>query len=69
MRTDICTVPYVKQVASGNPLYSTGSSALCSVMTWRGGMGWQVGGSSTREYICLHTADSLCCTAENNTTL
>ena len=29
-------------------LYSTGSSARCSVMTWGGGMG-EVGGRSNRE--------------------
>ena len=28
MGTDTCTLPYVKQVASENLLYSTGSSAL-----------------------------------------
>ena len=31
--TDINTLPYVKQIAWGNLLYSTGSSAWCSVMT------------------------------------
>ena len=28
----------IKQITSGQPLYSTGSSAECSVMTYRGGM-------------------------------
>ena len=32
------TLPGVKQTARGKLLYSTGSSARCSVMTWRGGM-------------------------------
>ena len=36
---DIYTLPCVKHVARGNVLYSTRSSALCSVMTWKGGMG------------------------------
>ena len=40
-----------KEIASGNPLHSTGSSALCSVVTWKGGMG---GG---RRDICIHIAD------------
>ena len=31
--TDIYTPPCVKQIASGKLLYSTGSSAWCSVMT------------------------------------
>ena len=32
-------------------LYSTESSAGCSVMTQRGGMGWGLGGKSKREGI------------------
>ena len=32
--------PHVKQIASGNLLYDSGSSNWCSVTTWRGGMGW-----------------------------
>ena len=36
--------------------------------------GWEGGGGIGREApeggdICIHTADSLCCTAETNTTL
>ena len=30
---DICALPCVKQIASGNLLNSAGSSALCSVVT------------------------------------
>ena len=33
IRFDINTLPYVKQIASGNLLHSTGSSAQSSVMT------------------------------------
>ena len=33
IRTDIYTLPYVKQTASGNLLHNTASSAWCSVMT------------------------------------
>ena len=33
MRIDIYTLPCVKQTASGKLLYSTGSSARCSVVT------------------------------------
>ena len=36
-------LPYVKQVASGNLLYDTGSSHWCSVTTQRDGMAWEVG--------------------------
>ena len=50
-------------------LYNTGSSAQGSVMTQRGGMGWegkredQEGGDT-----CRPMADSHCCMAETNTT-
>ena len=33
IRIDINTLPCVEQIASGKQLYSTGSSARCSVMT------------------------------------
>ena len=33
IRTDIHTLPCVKQIASGKLWYSTGSLAQCSVMT------------------------------------
>ena len=46
-----------------NLLYSTGSSTQCSVVTK-----WE-GNQKKRGNISVHTADSLCCTAEMNTTL
>ena len=51
IRIDIYTLPWVKQVASGNLLYSTGSSTRCSVTIQMGGMK-RVGG---REGICVNT--------------
>ena len=36
---DIYALLCVKQVDSGNLIYSAGSSAQCSMMAWRGGMG------------------------------
>ena len=36
---DIYTLPCVKQMASGKLLYSIGSSAQCSVTTYRVGIG------------------------------
>ena len=39
-RTDIYTLPCVKQIAGGKLLHSTGSPIRCSVITWRGGIGW-----------------------------
>ena len=39
----------VKQIISGNLLYDAGSSTQCSVTSWRGGMGWGVGGRFKRE--------------------
>ena len=65
---DVCALPRVKHMASGNLLYSTGSPAQCSVVTQMDGMGGerevQEGGD-----ICMHIADSLRCTVETNTTL
>ena len=69
IRFDINTLPCVKQIAGGNLLYSTGSSAQCSVTTYMGDGGW--GGREVQEGgdRCIHMADSLHCTAETNTTL
>ena len=66
--TDIYTLPYVKQAASGKLLYNTGNPAWRSVTTQRAGMG---AGSQAQEGedICTHTVDSLYCTAEMNKTL
>ena len=52
----------------GSSVYSTGSSAQCSVVPWRG-EGWE--GQEIQEGwdICEHTADSLHCTADMNTAL
>ena len=33
IRIDVCALPYVKELASGKLLYSTGSSARCSLFT------------------------------------
>ena len=41
----------VKQTANGELLYSAGSPARCSVMTWRGG--WERG-SAGRGCMCIH---------------
>ena len=63
--TDMEPLPCVKQAARGKLLPSTGSSALCSVMTQRAGMREaQEGGD-----ICIFAADSHCHIAETNTTL
>ena len=56
-------LPHIEQTASVKLLYSTGSSAQCSVMTWRGGREVQ-----EKRDICICKADSRC-TAETNTTL
>ena len=41
---DVCALPCVKLTASGEVLYSTSSSAWCSVITQRSGMaGWKGG--------------------------
>ena len=51
---NINTLPCVKQIASGNLLYSTGNSAQCSVTTQIRGMGPGVGGRSKREGIYVY---------------
>ena len=45
------TLPYVKQLASGNLLCDKGSSTWCSVKTERGGLGWEIGERFKREKI------------------
>ena len=56
------------KIAGGQLLYSPGSSAQCSVMTWRSGMEEWEGGSRGTGY--LYTlADSWCCTVATSTTL
>ena len=63
-RIDIYALPCVKQIASGNLMYSAGNSARCSVMTQMGGSGvWE---GDPREGIYIHITVSLCCTAETN---
>ena len=51
---DIYTLLCVKQIASGKLLNSTGSSALCSVMTQKGEIGGGVGGRLKKEGIYVH---------------
>ena len=46
---DIYTLLYIKQITSGKLLYSTGSSAQCFVMTYRGGEG----NGTLLQYSCL----------------
>ena len=54
IRIDIYTLPCVKQTASGTLLYSTGSSAQCSVMTERSGMGGMQGRLKRKgTYACI----------------
>jgi len=53
-RTDMCTLPCVKQIASENLLHSMGSSARCSVMTTAGKVGREVS-SRGRGYMCACT--------------
>ena len=60
---DIYTLLYVKQITNKNLLYSTGNSIQHSVMTY-------MGIENEKELdICICITDSLCCTAETNTTL
>ena len=58
---EICTLPCVKWIASGDLLYDSGSSNWCSVTTRRAGVRWKVGGKFKREgtyvYLWLVHAD------------
>ena len=64
---EVCAVSCTKQIASGNLLYSTGSSARCSLVTSRGGMGG--GGVQKEGTTCIHVAGLLHCAAETSTAL
>ena len=61
---DIHTVvmPHIKQMTSENLLCSTGDFAHCSAVP-------ETGRKSKRVAGCARVSDSLCCTAETNTTL
>ena len=61
--TDIYTLLYIKQITNKNLLYNTENSTQYSVMTY---MGIE---SKKKVDICICITDSLCCTAETNTTL
>ena len=54
--SQVDSLPCVKQLASGKLLCDTGSSARCSVMTWRGGVGGVVGKLKKEGY--MYTYDS-----------
>ena len=51
---DVCVLPCIRRIASGKLLSSAGSSAWCSVVTKKGGMGSGVGGRSKREEIYVY---------------
>ena len=55
--TEIHTLPCIKQITNEQLLYGTGPSTQCSVPTL-------IGSKSKKD----GTYDSLCCTAETNTT-
>ena len=48
------TLPYVKQIASGNLLYDTGSSKLVRCDNLEGQVGQEVGGRLKRERACVY---------------
>ena len=68
---EICTLPYVKQIASGNLLCDdTGSSSQCSVTTIGIGRGGRwAGRSGGRGHTYTWFMDSCGCLAEANTML
>ena len=57
----IYTLPSIKEVATGKLLHSTGSSAQCSVVTQRRGVGVVAGQMFKREgYICMGMCICMC---------
>ena len=63
IRTDIYTLPCVKQIASGNLLHNRELSlVLCDDLEGCDAGEVQEGGD-----ICIYIADSLCCRAETST--
>ena len=51
----IYTLPFVKQIANGNLLYSAGNRAWCPLTVQTGGKGQQeMGGKFKREGICVY---------------
>ena len=58
----MCTLPGVKQIASG-------SSAWCSLMTERRDRGWSGREAEETGDVCILMADSCCSTAETNAIL
>lgn len=65
--THIYILPYVRQRASGNLLYPSGSSAQGSLLTW--GVMWVGREAHEGGDTCVGMAGSLCSTAETNTAL
>ena len=63
--TELHTLPYVKQSASGKLPHDIRSSTWCSETTW--GVQGGVGGSGGRG--CILMPDSCCYMADTNTTL
>ena len=53
---------YIKQITNENLLYGTRNSTQCCGDV-------NVNETQKRGEICIHMADSLCCTVETNTTL
>ena len=51
---DAYTLPYIKQIASGNLLYYSGNSNWGSVTIYRDGKRWEVGGRFKKEGTHIH---------------
>ena len=65
IRADVYAAPRVNRQRGG----SAGRSAQGSVLTRGWGAGWGGRGAPEGEGTCIHMADSLCFTAETDTTL
>ena len=57
-RSNLETFITICKIANGGLLYGSGDSDRGSVLTWRGGVWWQMGGRFKREEICIPMSDS-----------
>ena len=61
---ETCKLSHVKQITSPGSMHDTGCSGLVYWMTWRDGMGREVGGGFRMGNTCTPIADSSQCMAK-----
>ena len=66
---EICTISYMKRVASPGSMLDTGCLRLVHWTTQSDGMGKEEGGGFRMGNTCIPVVDSFCCTVETNNTV